>query len=464
MHFAGDGDRLDAESPWTALKGVSLLHVLPAKGPVTATLTVPGSKSLSNRALILAGFSEGRSELTGLLKSDDTWWCADALKRLGAKVSFEGETCAVEGIGRRRPNTPARLHVGSAGTIARFLPGMLAAGEAGSWKLTSSKQMARRPVGPLFDALRTGGAEIDTLETENCYPAVISGGSFRGGSLKMAGDVSSQFISGLLMAGPLTVDGLDLQITSAIVQSDYVRITLDTMNHFGVNVGVNSDFNRFSITPSGYRGRDLVVEADASTATYFAALAAVTGGDVTLANIGSGTRQPDFGFLDILARLGCHVEKSHDSARVACSGPLKGGFTIDMKPLSDATLTLAAIAPFADAPITITNVGHIRHHESDRIAAICIELARAGIRVEERRDGLTVYPGTPKFARHETYEDHRVAMSLAVMGAGGSGVELKDPGCVSKTCPSFFEDISKLGIGVAHLRKTSSNLRSIHSS
>ncbi len=464
MHYAGDEDKLDAESPWTALKGVSLLHVMPAKGPVTATLTVPGSKSLSNRALILAGFAEGRSDLTGLLKSDDTWWCADVLKRLGAKVDFQGETCTVDGIGRRRPNSPVRLHVGSAGTIARFLPGMLAAGEPGSWKLTSSKQMARRPVGPLFDALSAGGAEIDTLGNEKCYPAVITGGSFRGGQLKMAGDVSSQFISGLLMAGPLAVDGLELQITSAIVQSDYVRITLDAMNHFGVGVRTNRDFNLFSIDPSGYRGRDMVVEADASTATYFAALAAVTRGAVTLANIGAGTRQPDYGFFDILARLGCRIEKGLESTRIACSERLKGGFTIDMKPLSDATLTLAAIAPFADAPITITNVGHIRHHESDRISAICAELTRAGIRVEERRDGLTVYPGTPKLARHETYEDHRVAMSLAVMGAGGSGVELKDPGCVSKTCPSFFDDIGKLGIGVTHLRKSSPASRAIHGS
>ena len=439
---------LDADSPWTALKGVTSVVVSSAAGPVRAKVTVPGSKSISNRALILAAFAEGRSLLTGLLKSDDTWWCADALKRLGAAITFDGDTCTVDGIGRDRPVPEGRLHVGSAGTAARFLPGLLAAGAPGEWTVTSSKQMAKRPVGPLFDALRAGGAGISSLQNENCYPAVITGGSFRGGACEMAGNVSSQFISGLLMAGPQAPDGLDLHVTSAIVQADYVRITLDAMAHFGVEVAVNEGFDRFSVAPAPYRGKDLLVEADASTATYFAALAAVTGGDVTLANIGETTRQPDFGFVDILAKLGCTVEKGDGWTRIAANGPLKGGFTIDMKPLSDATLTLAAIAPFADAPITMTNVAHIRHHESDRISAICTELSRAGITVEEHADGLTVHPGRPRFATHETYEDHRVAMSLAVMGIAGDGVALKDPGCVSKTCPSFFDEIAKLGIGV----------------
>ncbi|MBU1175847.1 MAG: 3-phosphoshikimate 1-carboxyvinyltransferase [Alphaproteobacteria bacterium] len=448
-HSADFEPEFDAESPWTALKGVSSVRVAPAEGPLIAEVTVPGSKSFSNRALILAGFAEGESVLTGLLKSDDTYWCADAITRLGARVRFDGDICTITGIGRDRPVSDGRLHVGSAGTIARFLPGFLVAGGAGEWTITSSRQMARRPVGPLFDALKSGGAAITSLGQADCYPAKFRGGSFAGGRLEMAGNVSSQFISGLLLAAPHTREGVELAVTSSIVQSDYVRITIETMNQFGVDVVVNDEFNRFSVNPQPYRGMTLAVEADASTATYFAALAAVTRGDIILANIGEGTRQPDFGFIAILARLGCTVEKGAGWTRIVCSGPLKGGFEINMKPLSDATLTLAAIAPFADAPIAITNVGHIRHHESDRIAAICTELARAGIKVEEHPDGLTVYPGTPRFAVHETYEDHRVAMALAVMGAGGAGAELKNPGCVSKTCPSFFDELAKLGIGVS---------------
>ncbi len=448
MQTEGDVEQLDADTPWTALKGVDALRVAPVSAPIRARVTVPGSKSLSNRALILAAFAEGRSVLTGLLKSDDTWWCADALRRLGAEIAFEGETCTVTGIGRARPNASGRLHVGSAGTIARFLPGLLAAGETGNWTITASKQMAKRPVGPLFDALRAGGGAVVSLGEQNCYPITISGASFTGGRLDMAGNVSSQFISGLLMAGPQARDGLELHITSSIVQADYVRITLDAMRAFGVEIATNTAFDRFSIAPSAYRANDMMVEADASTATYFAALAALTRGEVTLNNIGQKTRQPDFGFIDILSRLGCYVEKGDGWTRIRNDGPLKGGFAIDMKPLSDATLTLAVLAPFADAPITITNVAHIRHHESDRIAAISTELGRAGIRVEEREDGLTVYPGTPRFAVHDTHEDHRVAMALAVMGAAGAGVELKNPGCVSKTCPSFFSDIAALGVGV----------------
>jgi len=449
MREGGNEEELDAETPWTALKGVRAVRVAPARGPIVAEVTVPGSKSFSNRALILAAMAEGRSVLTGLLRSDDTWWCADALKRLGAKVEFDGDSCTVEGIGRRRPVPSGRLHVGSGGTVARFLPTFLAAGEAGDWTVTASKQMMKRPVGPLFKAIREGGGDVRSLEAEDCYPAAIRGGTFRGGKLTMAGNVSSQFISGILMGAPQAPEGLELEVTGGIVQSDYVRITLDVMNHFAVNVAVDDEFTHFSVKSGDYVGKDMIVEADASTATYFAALAAVTRGDVTLKNIGQGTRQPDFGFVDILARLGCTVTKGEGWTRVQCDGPLKGGFDIDMKPLSDATLTLAAIAPFADAPISMTNIAHIRHHETDRIAAMCAELSKAGVKVEERDDGLTVFPGMPQFAVHETYEDHRMAMALAVMGAGGAGVELLGPGCVSKTCPGFFDEIAKLGIGVS---------------
>jgi 3-phosphoshikimate 1-carboxyvinyltransferase len=438
-------ENADAETPWTALKGVHAVEVGPSKGPIKAEVAVPGSKSFSNRALILAGMAEGTTVLTGLLRSDDTYWCQDLLQRLGCAVAFDGDKATITGIGRTRPHSD-RLHVGSAGTIARFLPTFLAAGDAGEWSVTASEQMSKRPVGALFEAIREGGGEVISLENENCYPARIRGGTFKGGALTMAGNVSSQFISGILLGSVQAEQGLDLTVTGGIVQSDYVRITLDIMNHFGVNVEVNEEFTHFSVKSGRYMARDLAVEADASTATYFAALAAVTRGEVTLTNIGQTTRQPDYGFVDILERLGCVVTKGDTQTRIQCDGPLKGGFEIDMKPLSDATLTLAAIAPFADGPISMTNVAHIRHHESDRISAICTELTRAGIKVEEREDGLTVYPGMPQFAEHETYEDHRMAMALAVMGAAGSGNRLKEPGCVSKTCPGFFDILDSVGI------------------
>ncbi len=438
----------DSDTPWTALKGVRSVRVAPAAGPLFATLEVSGSKSVSNRALILAGMAEGETRLSGLLRSDDTWWCADALKRLGVGVEFEGTDARIGGIGRKRP-VSGNLHVGSAGTISRFLPPMLAAGDAGTWRMTASRQMSKRPVGALFDALRSGGAKIDCPERDNRFPAIVHGASFSGGSIAMSGAVSSQFISGVLMGGVLAPGGIDLRVEGGIVQSEYVQITLDAMAHFGAEVQADADFSRFRVASGAYRARDLMVEADASTATYFAALAAVTGGDITMSNIGRNTRQPDYGFLDILERMGASVSRGDVATRVGMRGKLAGGFEIDMRPLSDATLTLAAVAPFADGPVRMYGVAHIRHHECDRISAMCASLKKLGIRVEEHEDGLTVYPGKPRFGVLETYEDHRMAMSLAVLGAGGAGVELLDPGCVSKTCPSFFDQIGELGVGLS---------------
>ncbi len=440
----------DAETPWTALKGVLALDVAPLGGPLVAEVSVPGSKSFSNRALILAAMAEGTSRLTDLLRSDDTWWCADALRRLGAEVAVDGHAATVTGIGRRRPRPSGTLHVGSAGTIARFLPTFLAAGEAGTWRVTASQQMSRRPVGPLFEAMRAGGASIATLGADDCYPVEIKGDTFAGGALSMSGNVSSQFISGILMGSAQAREGANLEVSGGIVQRDYVRITLDLMAHFGGAVETDDALTRFTVLPSGYRGADLAVEADASTATYFAALAAVGRGDVTLTNIGSASRQPDYGFLDILERMGCTVTRHARSTRIVGPEALRGGFAVDMQPLSDATLTLAAIAPFADAPITVTGVAHIRHHESDRISAICSELTRAGIAVDETPDGLTVHPGAPRYTMAETYEDHRVAMALSVLGAAGAGIGLREPGCVSKTCPAFFDELAGLGVGVAY--------------
>ncbi len=438
-------DLPDSETPWTALKGVKSIKVAPASGPVMAELMVSGSKSVSNRALILAAMATGTSELTGLLRSDDTWWCADALKRLGAGVEFEGTSATIAGIGRTRPKS-GPLHVGSAGTIARFLPPMLTAGDPGTWKISASKQMSKRPVGALFDALRAGGARIEHPGEQNCFPAIVYGDSFAGGEISMSGAVSSQFISGVLMGGGQAKEGVELSVEGGIVQSEYVQITLDIMGHFGAEIDAVADFTKFRVAPGSYTARDLAVEADASTATYFAALAAVTGGKVTMSNLGQNTRQPDYGFLEILERMGCTVMRGETATSVEMSGQLKGGFSIDMRPLSDATLTLAAIAPFADGPVHMHGVTHIRHHECDRISAMCTSLSQLGIKVEEHEDGLTVYPGRPEFGVLNTYEDHRMVMALAVLGIGGVGIELLEPGSVSKTCPSFFEQLAAIGL------------------
>ncbi len=436
----------DSATPWTGLKGVKSIRLDPAKAAIIADIAVSGSKSVSNRALILAGMATGQTKLGGLLRSDDTWWCADVLRRLGCSVEFDGTSATIKGVGDVGPKS-SNLHVGSAGTISRFLPPVLAAGNAGEWKITASKQMSSRPVGALFDALRAGEGKIECLEGENTYPAIVYGNSFKGGAITMSGAVSSQFISGILMGGGMAENGLDLTVEGGIVQSEYVRITQDVMAHFGAKIKNQKDFTRFFVEPGSYRAKDLMVEADASTATYFAALAAVTRGNIKLTNIGKNTRQPDYGFLDILERMGCEISKGETASVIKMDGQLRGGFSVDMRPLSDATLTLAAIAPFADGPIHMHGVAHIRQHECDRISAMCASLTKLGIRVEEHKDGMTVHPGVPKFGIMDTFEDHRMAMALAVLGVAGNGIELLDPGCVSKTCPSFFEQLEQIGIG-----------------
>ena len=443
---AGDAD---GRSPWAGLQGIRFAEVRPAGRPVSGTVTVPGSKSFTNRALILAGAAEGSSVLTGLLRSDDSYWCIDALKRLGVGVEVEGTTARVQGAGARWPIASADLFIGSAGTIGRFLPGVLAASSAGRYRVTASRQLTRRPVAPLIDALTALGADISHEGEPGGFPMTVIARGLKGGRLTMSGKVSSQFISGALIAAPLASGPVRLDVVDHIVQADYVRMTLDAMAAFGVAIDHDEALTRFDARPRRYRGGAFAIEADASTTTYFLALAAVTRGRIVIDNIGTATRQPDLRLIDVLERMGCVVERA--AGRVTLTGPerLKGGFAVDMKPMSDATLTLAALAPFADAPIAIEGVAHIRKHESDRIHVMADALARLGVGVEERSDGLVVAPGRPRFAELDTHDDHRVAMSLAVLGAAGAGVRLADPGCVSKTCPVFFEEIAALGVPVS---------------
>ena len=448
MSETSDNDA-DGRSPWAGLQGIAFAEVRPAGHPISGTVTVPGSKSFTNRALILAGAAEGVSTLTGLLRSDDSYWCIDALKRLGVGVEVEGTTARIDGSGTRWPAKSADLFIGSAGTVGRFLPGVLAAAPEGRYRVAASRQLMRRPVSPLIDALATLGAEISHEGQPGGFPMTVSARGLEGGKLVMSGKVSSQFISGALIAAPLAKAPVDLEVVDHIVQSDYVRMTLDAMEAFGAEVVHDEALTRFQARPQRYRGGGFAIEADASTTTYFLALAAATRGRIVIDNIGTATRQPDLRLIDVLERMGCKVER--EAGRVTVVGPerLKGGFSVDMKPMSDATLTLAALAPFADAPIAMTGVAHIRKHESDRIHVMADALAKLGIDVEERPDGLSVQPGRPRFAELDTHDDHRVAMSLAVLGAAADGVRLADPGCVSKTCPVFFEEIAALGVPVS---------------
>lgn len=439
---------LKARSPWSTLNDVEEVEISPAQGPVKGEMTIPGSKSFTNRALIMAALAKGESVLSGVLKSDDSYWCIDALTKLGTSIEIDKESVRINGTGGQWPIKEGNLYIGASGTNGRFLPGVLAVADEGTWEMEANKRMSERPVGTLIDALKEIGADVQYLNNEGFYPLRLNGVGLKGGDIHISGKVSSQFISGLLIASPYAKEPVNIHIMDHIVQRAYVEITLDLMKQFGVDVAYDDDLQTMNVLPGNYQGRELQLEADASTTCYFLALAAITNGKMRINNISYNTRQPDIKMVDILEEMGCTVTKGKDFIELAGADKLKGGKTISMKELSDQALTLAVVSVFADEPITITEVAHIRHHESDRIQAICESLMRLGVKVEEYEDELTVYPGKPKPTVLDSYDDHRVAMSLSLIGARVSGIRIKDPGCVSKTCPTYFELLKQTGLNI----------------
>ncbi|WP_261134302.1 3-phosphoshikimate 1-carboxyvinyltransferase [Bacillus sp. Marseille-Q3570] len=440
---------LKARSPWSRLNNVQAVRISPIQNnKINHDIRVPGSKSFTNRALIMAALARGTSTLTGILKSDDSYWCIDALHKLGITIETVDETVTVHGCNSKWPVKKGDLYIGAAGTIARFLPGALSTDKEGDWVIEASNRMSQRPLEPLIIALTDLGANIEYINKEGYLPIRIKAGGLRGGPVSISGKVSSQFISGLLLASPFAEREVTVAIPDTIVQKDYVRITLSLMEQFGVEAKFNDNLTQIVVPKSHYLGRDLELEADASTASYFLALAAITNGRIKINNLSVKTNQPDIKMVDVYEKMGCKVVRGEDYIELTGTPNLLGGFEISMKEMSDQTLTLASIAPFASAPITMKDVEHIRHHESDRISAICKELGKLGIKVEEYKDGLTVHPGNPQPESLDSHDDHRIAMSLTLIGTRIPGITINDPGCVSKTCPTYFELLSQLGVNI----------------
>ncbi|MFD1413073.1 3-phosphoshikimate 1-carboxyvinyltransferase [Oceanobacillus jeddahense] len=435
-----------ARSPWTSLQGLESVTVSPGKQKIEASITIPGSKSLTNRALIMGALADGNSKVSGILKSDDSYWCMEALKQLGVDIELRGNTAYIKGSFENwRSND---LYIGSAGTIARFLPGALAACHEGEWKLEASQSMCKRPVAPLIDALKELGADIDYLANKDYYPLRIKGTEMKGGKVSLSGAISSQFISGVLIAAPYFNETTTVTVMDEIVQHAYVYLTLDLMKEFGADVQYDNALQKIVINPQAYKAKDIQLEPDVSAACYFLALAAVTNGRIRINGLSEKTKQPDIQMLEVFEQMGCKVTRGANFIDLEGVSQLKGGFIISMKEMSDQALTLAAIAPFADAPITIKDIAHIRYHESDRIRVMCKALTQLGVKAEEFNDGLKVYPGNPKPAFLNTYDDHRVAMALALIGARTEGMQLNDPGCVSKTFPQYFALLEDLGVRI----------------
>lgn len=418
-------------------------RIEPLTAPPDVTLTVPGSKSQTNRALVTAALADGDSQLAGVLISDDTLAMAGCLQTLGIEVGLDTEAASatVRGCSGEIPAGPATVDVRLSGTTARFVAPLLALG-AGEYVMDGRPAFRARPMGPLLDSLRGLGVKVDELGQAGHLPARIHGRRLSGGEVRLAGDVSSQFLSGLLMAGPAMSDGLVIELTTPLVSEPYVELTLDTMRSFGARID-RPEPRRFAVEPTGYRATRLAIEPDASAASYFLAAAAITAGRVRVAGLTRAARQGDVRFAEVLERMGAEVTADDRGIEVRGTGKLSG-IEVDLAEMSDVAQTLAAVAVFAEGPTRVTGIGFIRGKETDRIAAVVTELRRCGIEAHEHDDGFTVHPGTPGPAVIQTYDDHRMAMSFALLGLVVPGIDIADPGCVAKTFPSYFEVLEQL--------------------
>ncbi|MFI0982722.1 3-phosphoshikimate 1-carboxyvinyltransferase [Streptomyces sp. NPDC021093] len=412
------------------------------RGHAAPSARIPGSKSLTNRILLLAAAAEGTSRVRAPLVSDDTLAFRHALTALGIPVK-SGTTDAyweVTGVGRG-PRGGARVWCADAGTAARFLPPFAATGQ-GTYVFDGSPQLRARPQLPLFDALLELGAEVETAPGGS-LPTLIRAHGLTGREITVDSSMSSQYLSGLLMAAPLMRHGLLIRGT-ALVSRPYVDMTVTLMRRFGAQVTQEED-GSFQVAPGGYTATDTVVEPDASTASYLFAAAAVTGRTITVQGLGLESLQGDVRFVDVLAQAGARVRADRTATTVTGTGRLRGGFTVDMGEISDTFMTLAAIAPLADGPITIRGIGHARLKESDRIAAVAQALGACGIETASGEDWITVHPGVPRPARVACHRDHRIAMAFSVLGLAAPGViSLDDPHCVAKTFPGFHAELRRL--------------------
>jgi 3-phosphoshikimate 1-carboxyvinyltransferase len=413
-------------------------------GPVDATVSLPGSKSYTNRALLLAALASGRSTLTGALFSDDTRYMCESLTRLGVAVEqVESESLiAVAGAGGSFPRATADLYVGNAGTAARFLTAALTA-SSGRFLLDGSERMRERPIEPLLEALRELGARVRSLRGTGCPPVLIEADGLPGGLATVDGTISSQYLSALLMVAPLARSDVIVAVEGELVSAPYVEMTMATMRDFGAHSERAPD-GRFHVSGNqAYASREYMVEPDASSASYFFAAAAVTGGRVRVERLGSTSVQGDLGLLEVLEQMGCSVVRDPDWIEV--QGPERlSGVEADFSRMGDVATTLLAIAPFADGPVSVRGIAQTHFEESDRPVAAATELRRMGIKVEDDWDQVTVYPGRPAPTVVATYDDHRIAMSFAVTGLAAAGICIDDPGCVAKTFPSFFATLETL--------------------
>lgn len=407
--------------------------------PINASIKVPGSKSITNRALLLAALAQGHSTLHGVLFSEDTEAFAKALIELGLNLNIDRENhkIIVEGGAGQFSNLHANIYCKDAGTATRFLIPVCAAMSGGSYHFSATERMSERPIKPLLEVLEQQGAEF-SFESDYKMPFNLHAKSLTGGKVTVYITDSSQFLSGLLMAAPYAKSAMTLTSSKALNQKTYVHMTVEMMAEFGIQASWIDDHS--VMVPQGcYQSREYQIEPDASTASYFFAMAAITSGKMHVPNLRKKCMQGDIQFLNVLEKMGCTVIEEKGGITVIGTKQLKGLGDVDMTGFSDTFMTLAVVAVFADSPTTIHGLAHTRLQESDRIAAISDGLSRLGIKVQSTQDSLSIYPGQPHGAFVGSFKDHRIAMSLSLIGLKTPGVIIKGAECVAKTCPDYFE-------------------------
>ncbi len=423
----------------------------PSTRPLDATVTLPGSKSITNRALIAASLADGDSLIRNLLLAEDTHLMIEALRALGINITIDEEGCVAEVTGCKGhlPASEAELFCGNSGTTIRFCTALVALGH-GQFKLDGIPRMRERPIGGLVDVLRSLGAGVEYLGNEACPPLVVHANGLSGGLVEFRSPLSSQMVSGLMLAAPYASRDLLIDVTGDVPSASYIKMTTAVMDMFGVCVieQFNGGEAKLIIAaPQRYQGGTVAIEPDASNATYFLAAPAIVGGQVTVDGLGTDSIQGDTSFVDLLERMGCKI--SRGSNHLSVHGPGEGdrlrGIDVDLNEMPDTAQTLAVLALFADGPTVIRNVANLRLKETDRLSALSSELTKLGALVDEQPDGLHITPPVKVVpAAIDTYGDHRMAMSFALAGLKCPGISINDHECCRKTFPDFFSRLERM--------------------
>jgi 3-phosphoshikimate 1-carboxyvinyltransferase len=408
---------------------------------VHATVCVPGSKSLSQRALVAAALARDNSFINNVLISQDTLYLIDGLRALGAKIASSKEGFFISGTAGKIMNSGKELFLGNNGTALRFLTALVCLGE-GKYTLTGEKRLCERPVGALVEALKEMGADI--LTNNNCPPVEINANGLTGGKITLRNIESSQYVSALLLCAPYTPRGMDLSLRGGVVSTPYIDLTIAVMKDFGAKITRTGKLDYHVTAGEVYQGREYLVEGDASSASYFFLAAALLKKTIKVIGINRQSKQGDIRLLDVLEELGCKVSTGENWVEVSGNNLAEGNFTFDLNDMPDMVPTLAVLAAFREGRTAINNVAHLRIKESNRLEAVVKELNRTGIEAQEMPEGLVIQGGKMRPAKIETYNDHRIAMSFAIAGLIVRGIEISDKKCVNKSFPSFWGELKKI--------------------